>query len=54
MARSDRHFSVSEAMITNLKGMVKNFMMLKSLATLHFNVFYVLGQADNGFTNAIL
>jgi hypothetical protein len=39
MARSDRHFSVSEAMITNLKGMAKNFIMLELLATLHFNVF---------------
>ena len=39
MARSDRHFSVSEAMITNLKGMAKNVMILELLAILHFNVF---------------
>jgi len=39
MARSDRHFSVLEAMITNLKGMAKNVMILEPSATLHFNVF---------------
>ncbi|AEJ53983.1 conserved hypothetical protein [Streptococcus salivarius 57.I] len=39
MARSDRHFSVSEAMITNLKGKAKNVMILELSATLHFNVF---------------
>ena len=39
MARSDRHFSVSEAMITHLKGKAKNVMILGLSATLHFNVF---------------
>ncbi|CAD0161187.1 conserved protein of unknown function [Streptococcus thermophilus] len=39
MARSDRHFSVSESMITFLKGKTQSFLTLKLFVAFHFNVF---------------